>query len=167
MDQQSIFFTVLVAIVSFPLMLLAIKFQSKKINIKVEEKISTSFTIWFSSFFISFTLFLKIALQEIENTIEIIIYSRTISNTFFEVMQKISINIGFTFLATFFVYYIINTVTKLFLGDRKNHIEMDNNNITYFVIKGLVFVLFTFAILPFFEHFLQWFAPIVNTPFYH
>ena len=148
-------------------MLLTIKFHVKKINIKQDDKISSSFTIWFASFLISFILFLKIALQAIENSIEIIIYSKTIENTFLEVMQKISINIGFTFLATFLVYFIINAIIKLFLGDRKNYIEMENNNITYFVIKGLIFILFTFAILPFFEHFLQWFAPVVDTPFYH
>jgi len=169
MDKQSIFFTCIVAIVAISIMFMSIQFLAKKSNIKMEQddEISVAYTIWFCSLFISFMLFLKVALQFIENSIEIIIYSKTIDNTFWAVIQKIALFIGFTFLATFLFYFIINSIIKFFLGARKDFIEIEKNNIAYFSIKGIALVLLVFSLLPVFEHFLGWFLPTVSTPFYH
>jgi hypothetical protein len=169
MNQQSIFFTCIVAIVAISLMAVAIQFLAKKSNIKMEqdEKISLSYAVWFGSLFIPFMLLLKVALQLVEDSIEIIIYSKTIDNTFWAVMQKISIFIGFSFLATFLAYLIIDKIIKFFIGDRKPYIEMEMNNVAYFTIKGLVLIFLINSLLPVFEHFLRWFLPVIETPFYH
>ncbi|WP_343591601.1 hypothetical protein, partial [Flavobacterium sp.] len=108
MDKQSLFFTCLVAIVSTLLMLMSLQFLAKKLNIKSEEqeKIKISYTIWYVSILISYFLFLKVALELIENSIEIIINSKTIEYTFLTSMQKITIFIGFTFFFTFISYFI-------------------------------------------------------------
>lgn len=169
MDKQSIFFTCIVAIISILIMFKSIKLLAKKSNIKMEQddEISLAYSIWLSSLLISFMLFLKVALQFIENSIEIIIYSKTIDNTFWAVIQKIALFTGFTFLATFLFYFIINSIIKFFFGARKDFIEIEKNNIAYFLIKGLLYVFLIISILPLFEHFLSWFLPVVNSPFYH
>jgi hypothetical protein len=169
MNKQSLFFTCLVAIVATALMIMALQFLTKKLNIKpeVEEKTNTSYAIWATSLLIAFFMFLKIALEQTENAIEVIIFSKTIDNTFFEVMQKIAIFVGFTFFFTFLSYYIVNAVFKFSLGNKVDSFEIDRNNTGYFIIKGAVLILFVFSLITIFEHFLRWFAPVTNTPFFH
>ena len=169
MNKQSIFFTCLVAVVATALMIMAIQFIIKKLNIKpeTEEKTNTSYAIWSISIFIAFFMFLKVALEQTENAIEVIIYSKTIDNTFIEVMQRIAIYTGFTFFFTFLSYYIVNAIFKLLMGVRIDSYEIEKNNIGYFLIKGVILILLVFSLINIFEHFLRWFAPVVDTPFYH
>lgn len=169
MDKQSLFFTCLVAIVSTLLMLMSIQFLTKKLNIKHEEqeKIKISYTIWYVSILISYFLFLKVALELIENSIEIIIYSKTIENTFLTSMQKITFFIGFTFFFTFTSYFTVEKIQQLSFGKRLDSIEIEKENIGYYLIKGFLLILFTFSLISIFEHFLKWFVPTVDAPFYH
>ena len=69
MDEQSLFFTSIVAIVATALMLMLIQFLAKKQNIKPEkeQKVSISYSVWVSSIMITFFMFLKVALELIEN----------------------------------------------------------------------------------------------------
>lgn len=169
MNKQSIFFTCLVAIVATALMFMAIQFIAKKLNIKpeTEQKINSSYSIWLASIMITFFMFLKVALELIENSIEVIIYSKTIDNTFFAAMQKIAIFTGFTFIFTFLSYFIVNNLLKLTIGNRVDSIEMEKENTGYFIIKGMALILLVYSIITIFEHFLRWFMPTVETPFYH
>ena len=169
MNKQSLFFTCLVAVVATVLMLIVIQFLTKKQNIKseTEEKINTSYAIWLSSILVTFFMFLRIALDQTENAIEVIIYSKTIDDTFVQVMQKIAIYTGFTFLFTFISYYIVHNVLKLTLGNRIDSLEIEKDNRSYFIIKGVLLILLVFCLVNIFEHFLRWFAPVVDTPFYH
>lgn len=169
MNKQSLFFTALVAIIAFIIMLLAIQYLTKKMNIKNDstEKLNISFSIWVTSLLISFFIFLKLALEQVENSIEIIIKIENIENTFFAVMEKIAILIGFTFLFTFLSLYLIDKSLKFILGNRINHIEIEKENIGYFIVKGTCLILFTYSVSFLFEHFLKWYMPIVETPFYY
>lgn len=169
MDKQSLFFTCIVAIVSTYLMLLAIQFLSKRLNIKTElgESIKISYSIWYISILITYSLFLKSALELIENSIEIIIYSKTIENTFIATIQKIIIFTGFTFFFTFLSYFITDKVLQLSFGKRLDSIEIEKENIGYFLIKGILLISFAFSLVTIFEHFLKWFMPTIDTPFYH
>jgi hypothetical protein len=169
MNKQSLFFTCLVAVFSTALMIMALEFLTKKLNIKkeTEDKINTSYTIWATSFFITFFMFLKVALEQTENAIEVIIYSQEINNTFMEVMQRIVIFIGFTFFFTFLAYFITNLVFKFSYGNKIDSYEIERNNTGYFIIKGTVLFLLVVSLMSVFEHFLRWFAPTINTPFFH
>ncbi|KAF2509397.1 hypothetical protein EYY60_13545 [Flavobacterium zhairuonense] len=169
MDKQSLFFTCIVAIVSTLLMLMSIQFLAKKLNIKSEqqEKINLSYTIWHVSILVTYFLFLKVALELIENSIEIIIYSKTIENTFLISMQKITIFIGFTFFFTFISYFTVEKILQLSFGKRLDSIEIEKENIGYYLLKGFLLILFTFSLITIFEHFLKWFTPTIDTPFYH
>ncbi|WP_291113645.1 hypothetical protein [Flavobacterium sp. UBA6135] len=168
MNKQSLFFTFLVAIVSIVIMFQLIQFLAKRKNIKSEnqEKLSLTYTIWFCSLLISFSLYLKIALQQIENAIEYIIYSDEVQNAFLAVMEKIAVFTGFTFVATFLVYYIVNFTTKITFTNRIESHEIENENYGYFLLKGIAMITFVLITLPVFEHFLMWFLPRIETPFY-
>ncbi len=169
MNKQSLFFTVVVAIVAFILMLLAIQYLTKKMNAKNDssQKINLSFAIWVSSLLISFFIFLKIALEQVENAIEIIIKMESIDNTFFAVMEKITIFIGFTFLFTFLSLYFMDKALQFVFGKRINSIEIEKENVGYFLVKGISIVFFVYSVSSIFDHFLKWFMPIVETPYYY
>lgn len=169
MDKQSLFFTSIVAIIATALMLMLIQFVAKKQNIKSEkdQKNSISYTVWLSSIMIAFFIFLKVALSLIENSIELIIYSKSIENTFISVMQKIAIFSGFTFLFTFLTYYVVHILLIFIIGKRNDGIEMGKENTGYFIIKGIILILFVFSLTTIFEHFLGWFVIKIDTPFYH
>ena len=169
MDQQSLFFTFLVAIVATALMLTAIQFLAKKqkIQIESEQKINASYSIWISSIMIAFFMFLKVALVLIENSIELIIYSKTIEATFMTVMEKIIIFTGFSFILTFLAYFIVHNLLKLSIGNRVDSIEMEKDNKGYFFIKAVILIMLAFSISTIFQDFLGWFTIKVETPFYH
>jgi hypothetical protein len=169
MNKQSIFFTFLVAIIAAILMYYVISIFAKKNKIKTLNSgtISSSLGLWYLSFLIPFFMLLKISLEMIESSIEIIIYSTTIDNTFISVMEKIVIFIGFPILFIFFLYYIVDLVFQIFFGKRIESIEIENNNTNYFIQKLVFTTLLTYVLLNIYDHFLRWFVPVIETPFYH
>lgn len=169
MNKQSIFFSIITAIIATALMTILIQFLAKKSSIKVENdnKTNTSYSIWFTSIMITFFIYLKVAIEMVENSIEMIIYSKSTENAFIEVIQKISILIGFTFIFTFLSYYIVHNILKLTTGNRIDSIEIQKENYSYFILKGLILIAFVFSLITIFEHFLKWFMPTIETPFYH
>ena len=116
---------------------------------------------------ITFFMFLKVALVLIENSIELIIFSKTIEAPFMTVMEKIIIFTGFTFISTFLSYFLVHNLLNILFGSRVNSIEMEKDNRGYFLIKALILILFTFSVLTLFQNFLEWFTIKIDTPFYH
>ena len=150
-------------------MLTSVQFLAKKqkIQIESEQKINISYSIWISSLMITFFMFLKVALVLIENSIELIIFSKTIEAPFMTVMEKIIIFTGFTFISTFLSYFLVHNLLNILFGSRVNSIEMEKDNRGYFLIKALILILFTFSVLTLFQNFLEWFTIKIDTPFYH
>ena len=169
MDKQSLFFTSIVGIIAIALMIVAIQFLAKRLKLQTntEQNINASYSIWFGSLLLSFILLLKVALELVENSIELLIADKSINNTFVAVMEQIAIYTGFSFLFTFITYYIVSIIVKFSIGDRKDSIEIEKDNVGYFIIKGLILLTLVFSLITIFEHFLRWFAPAIETPFYH
>ena len=168
MDKQSLFFTFLAAFFSLALMFQFIIFftKRKKIITFNNDKLSVSYAIWFSSILISFAIYLKVALQHIENSIEYIIFADEIENAFLAVMEKIAVFIGFTFLSVVLVYYLVNIISNVTFGKRIEKHEIENENYSYFILKGIAMIIFVLATLPIFEHFTSWFLIKIEIPFY-
>lgn len=169
MDKQSLFFTTIVGITSILLLLSLLNLLGfkLKLNREIDNKLNPSYSIWWSSIVLTFSMFLKVALELVENAIEIIISDKLIDNTFIAVIEKIAIYIGFTFIFTFIAYLIVHRIFNLSFGQRNDSVEMDNNNIGYFITKGITLIVLVYPLITIFEHLLKWFSPIINTPFYH
>lgn len=168
MDKQSLFFTVLVGVISLILALGLLQFLTKKtFKSGLFERTSWSLLLWQFSWLIPFFIFLKPALVATENTIEVVIYSVTIQNTFFYSVSKILLYIGFTFLFTFLINKVVSIIDKFFFTRNNQIIEIENNNIVYFLFKLLLVIGLAFSFITVFEHFLNWFIPSIETPFYH
>ena len=66
--------------------------------------LNTSSVLWYLSILLPFFLMLKVSLEMIENSIEVLIYSATTENTFLAVMEKILIYIGLSFVFSAVVF---------------------------------------------------------------
>jgi hypothetical protein len=168
MNKQSLFFTFLVAIVALLIVLNLISILAKKRNINsTNQSFNTSSVLWYLSILLPFFLMLKVSLEMIENSIEILIYSVTAENTFLAVMEKILIYCGLTFVFSAIVFLVIEKLTTFSLGKRQDSIEIENNNYSYFIFRLSLSTLLVYSLLFIYEHFLRWFLPVVETPFYH
>lgn len=171
MNKQSLFFTALVALVATMLMLMAIQFLAKRLNIKQsvdnDQNFSLSYFFWFTSLVLPFYMYLKVGLTSLESSIEILISPKCIENALFGTLQRIAINVGFTFLFTFIAYSIVASLLKFTYGSRKDSIEIENNNYVYFIVKALLIFCLVFSTQILFEDLLKWFSPIIDTPFFH
>jgi hypothetical protein len=168
MDKQSLFFTVLVGVISLILALGLLQFLTKKtFKSDLFERSSWSLLLWQFSWLIPFFIFLKPALFATENTIELVIYSVTIQNTFFYSVGKILLYVGLTFLFTFFINKFVSVIDKYFFTRNNLVIELESNNIVYFSFKLLLVIGLSYSFITVFEHLLNWFIPSIETPFYH
>ncbi len=166
MNNQSLFFTFLTAIVVLLIAFNLLILYAKKRKIKTENT-NISLVIWYSTILVPFFLLLKPALNMIENSIELLIFSNSVDNTFISVMEKILIYTGLTFLFTIAIFLLIEKISEYILNKRDVSIEIENNNISYFVFKLIISTLFIYSLLTVYEDFLKWFLPVFNTPFYH
>ena len=168
MNKQSLFFTFLVAIITILIAMNLISILAKKRNINISNtSLNTSSILWYLSILMPFFMLLKVSLEMIENSIEVLIYSATVENTFLAVMEKILIYCGLTFVFSAVVFLVIEKLTTFSLGKRKDSIEIENNNYSYFIFRLSLSTLLVHSLLFIYEYFLRWFLPVVETPFYH
>lgn len=165
MNTSNLIITTIVGIVTIALFVLVIQLISKKINYEGEGKLKMAFAVWVGFLTFSFALLLSNCLMATSNAIEVILGQPKSENTL-QIIEKIALFVGFTFMWFFIVYFIIQFITAILLGKRNDNIEIDRNNYGYYIIKGIFFLTLTFSLLSVFENFLRLFSPIVNTPFY-
>lgn len=165
MNTSNLIVTTIVGIVAIALFILIIQLISKKINYEEEGKLKMAFALWVGFLTFSFALLLSNCLMATSNAIEVILGLPKSENTL-QIIEKIALFVGFTFVWFVIVYFVIQFISAILLGKRNDNIEIDRNNYGYYIIKGIFFLTLTFSLLPVFENFLRLFSPIVNTPFY-
>lgn len=168
MNKQSLFFTFLVAIITILIVMNLISILAKKRDINISNNsLNTSSILWYLSILLPFFMLLKVSLEMIENSIEVLIYSATVENTFLAVMEKILIYTGLSFVFAAIVFLLIEKLIFFSFGKRQDSIEINNNNFSYFILKLSLSTLLVYSLLSVYDHFLRWFLPVVETPFYH
>lgn len=165
MDTLNLIITAIVGIITITLFVLVLQFISKKINYEQEGNLKTAYAVWISFLILSFAILLSSSLKTISNSIEII-QGMPNKEITLQIIQKISLFIGFTFIWFVAIYFITQFLVKILFGKRNDNLEIDRNNYGYYIVKGMLFLTFTFSLLTLFENFLRLFLPIINTPFY-
>lgn len=165
MNTSNLIITAIVGIIAIALFILIIQLISKKINYEEEGKLKMAFAVWVGFLTFSFALLLSNCLMATSNAIEVILGQPKSENTL-QIIEKIALFVGFTFMWFVIVYFVIKFISSILLGKRNDNIEIDRNNYSYYIIKGIFFLTLTFSLLSVFENFLRLFSPIVNTPFY-
>lgn len=166
MNTSNLIITSIIGIIAIALFVLAVQFLSKKLNYDEEGKLKTAFAVWVGFTITSFALLLSSSLKAISNAIEVILGAEKTENTL-TIIENVALFIGFTFVWFVVAFFITQFITAILLGKRTDSIEIDRNNYSYFIIKGIILLAFTFSFLSVFENFLRMFSPVLDTPFYH
>lgn len=155
-----------IGIVLFIISITLVKFLLKQSKIIPEKTFTLSYSTWTVCLLISFSIINAKALSVINEALDLI-YKTQISNVVYETLQITALFIAIS-VVWFWVSYLLNSyIVILLLGNRINANEIDNDNYTYFLIKGITLISLNSLFLIVFTDFLRTFLPNINTPFYH
>lgn len=168
MKIESSIIVIISGIFAFALALLLIQYFVKELRKKAStsETLNISFGLWFGSLLLSITLLLSKALSVMNDAIDVLI-SFPKDGMYFEIIKSGSIFIGLAFIWFVVSFFIIKIFSRLIFSSSIDEIEMEQNNSTYFLIKGILFITFILLLLPIFETLLRCFILSVDTPIYH
>lgn len=147
-------------------MVIQVLLRRAKNKISEDEKIKLSFGIWFMTLFLSGSLITAKAISVFAEVIDNI-YKTNPAKAILESFKTGSLFIGLSIVWLLLWYFIVNTLSVLILGKRNETIEVDIDNYTFFLVRGIMLIGFTICLLPVFEIILRAFIPSVNIPFYH
>lgn len=152
-------------LISIALTLFALQIKFKKIYKNNEDgKLKISFSIWVGSIFLASTILLSQMLKTLNDALDIY---KNFDSPIISSLKTTSIYLGLSLLWMLVLFVLNNFLTNLIFDNRNEKQEMENDNFTYFILKSLILIGSTFAILPAFESLLKIFLPIIQTPFYH
>lgn len=156
------------ALVAVSVMLLLIQSLTRKLKITAihDGRFRNAFGVWFSLLLTGATFNIYGMMNILTESIDSIYKSNPVHVTA-EVVKTASLFIGFSagwFLGWYFVSGVLSTTI---LGKRKDAVEMELNNISFFLIKGIIMVVLILCLSPAFEDLLRIFMPELTAPFYH
>lgn len=156
------------AIIAVAIMLFIIQLLLRKLKPKSEQedKLNTSYGIWFSSLFIGASIVIGEAISLLSIALDNI-YKNTSQNLLIEIVKTTSLFIGISVLWFLLWYFMSNLLSVTIVGKRKSQNEVEVNNISYFLIKGILIIGFIFCLSSVFEIILRNLIPSIQIPFYH
>ena len=95
------------------------------------------------------------------------IFKLKIEGAVFEVLKTSSIYIGISSLWFLLWYFIASVFAVISIGKRDDLIEIEKDNYTYFLIKGIILFGTVISLSSVFEMLLRFFVPSIQIPFYH
>ncbi|KQB99955.1 hypothetical protein [Pedobacter sp. Hv1] len=143
--------------------LLTKNFKSKINN---DGKLKISFGIWYSAIFLSGANVISIVINTLSEVVDNLIKIRPV-NLYLELIKITSlvIGVGFTWLILWFI--VIKFLTKITHLKMDENEEMDDDNFSYFIIKGIMLFAIIFSLSSILSLILRLFIPNIETPFYH
>ncbi|MBS0646256.1 MAG: hypothetical protein JSR97_06660 [Verrucomicrobia bacterium] len=158
----------IVGIVAIVIMLLVIQLLLRKLKTKSEQegRLKNSYGVWFATLFIAATITMGRTITILGEAIDNI-YKNISTNITSEVAKTASLFIGLSAFWFIVWYFVANLLSVTILGNRKDQNEIETDNVSYFLIKGILIIGFMFCLLPVFEIILRTFMPNVQIPFYH
>ncbi|MBS4063507.1 MAG: hypothetical protein KGZ74_03060 [Chitinophagaceae bacterium] len=168
MNSSKTVILAIIGVVAIVIMILVIQLLLRKLKMKSEQegRLKNSYGVLFATLFIAATITMgrsiAISGEAIDN-----IYKNISTNIIGEVAKTASLFIGLSAFWFIVWYFVANLLAVTILGNRKDQNEMESDNVSYFLIKGVLIIGFILCLLPAFEIILRTFMPNVQTPFYH
>lgn len=155
-------------IVAIVIILLIIQLLLRKLKKKSEQegRIKNSYGVWFATLFAAATITMGRTITILNEAIDNI-YKTISTNIIGEVAKTASLFIGLSAVWFIVWYFVSNFLSVTILGNRKDQNEIEADNVSYFLIKGVLIIGFILCLLPVFEIILRTFMPNVQIPFYH
>ncbi len=156
------------AIIAIAIMLLIIQLLLRKLKAKSEQegRLKNSYGVWFATLFIAASITTGKAINMLSEAIDNI-YKSFATNIIGEVAKTASLFIGLSAVWLIIWYFVANLLSVTIVGKRSDQYEIEIDNVSYFLIKGVLLIGFIFCLLPIFEILLRSFMPNVQIPFYH
>jgi hypothetical protein len=169
MDKQSILFSILALIIASSILCVGLSYfsKSKKIRIYDDNKLNTSYSIWLLGIFLPFFVYSSVSVQISETTIETIIQTDQINDTFFQILYRLIIYFGFAIILAITSFYLIFKILGILIGGRSLLVELENSNNGLFILISTINVFFSYSILSPLKDFLNWYLPEIMTNFIH
>lgn len=139
--------------------------RKEKTKSESDGKFLLAYGFLFSSWVISFSL-LNFKTISVLNEFADTVYKVNTVNPLVEIIKTSVLFIGLTNAWLVLWYFITKALSLLFTGKRKDVNEIENNNYVYFLMKGIVFIGFIYALIPLFESVLRTFIPEIEIPYY-
>lgn len=167
MDNTKLLTLSIISILSIAISLTVTQVFLRKQKIKSEQnnKINTSYALSFATWVIAFSLLNIKSISILSDYIDIINKINT-ENALMQISKTAVVFLGLTNVWLIILYYFNKIFTIIFIGKRNEIFEIQNNNLGYFILKGILFLSFIFSLIPVFEILLRTFSPN-ETPFYH
>lgn len=168
MKTQSIALTIFSGLIAFGLLLFFIQILTRKLRgiSESETGLKLSFTVHIGGMLISCGLLFAKAIPLIPEAFEIQ-WAMYKESYVLEALQLVAAIIGFCFLWLGIIYFIVNAMAAIILGKRDEVIEMERDNVSYFLSRALVLMTLAMIGASVLESFLRLFMPVLDVPFYH
>lgn len=155
-------------IIAILIMLLIIQLLLRKLKPKsvIEGKFKNSYGVWFTTLFLAASIITSKAMSVLNEAFDNI-YKNVSINILGEVAKTASLFIGVS--ATWFmIWYLVANILSMTIAGKRNDLnELESDNSSYFLIKGVLIIGFILCLLPVFEIILRTFIPNIQIPFYH
>ncbi|RXR21625.1 hypothetical protein [Flavobacterium stagni] len=169
MDKQSILFSILALIIATIILFIGLSYYSKakKIRILDDNQLNTSYSVWLLGIILPFFIYSSVSIQLSETTIETIINTDSINDTFFQILYRLVIYFGVAIILSIASFYLIFKIVGIIFGGRSLFVELENSSTGLFIIIIIINVFFSFSILSPIKDFLNWYLPEVMTNYIH
>ncbi len=167
MEQNKILIVAVVTIVSLVLSftLTQVLLRKERANSIIDEKISLSYGILYTSWIIAFSLINSKSILIVNEYLDNI-YKMNNTNSLIDISKTSIIFIGLANVWLLICYSVSKIFSIVFIGKRNQLIEATNNNHVFFLLYGFIFTSITYFLLPVFELILRTFFPTLEIPYY-
>ena len=159
---------IIIIVIGIAVNLTIIKLLLSKLYKNVDDNTfnKSSFFFFFASLFISSSIVFSKSLYAANEAIDTILKLR-LPNTFFEIVKVNAVYFGLNILWLLVLYLISIPLTSIVMSNRIQKTEMDNNNYSFFLLKGLILLGLIIISLSLQESILKVFMPSISTPIFH
>lgn len=168
MTPTKLLVLIIFSIVSISLILVVLNFLQKKYIKKdlnfVDDNVCQAISS--GGILISMAIIFLSAIKSTLISLDTIMLTNS-KEFYFETSKIICINIGLGFLWFFLWYFVIRFLSNILFIKVDERQQVDNNNISYFLINAIL--LFTSFIInnPVFDEILKMFTPSITLPIFH
>lgn len=159
---------IIIIVIGIAINLTIIKLLLSKLYKNVDDNTlnKSSFLIEFAALFISSSIVFSKSMYAANEAIDTILKLR-LSNTFFEIVKVNAVYFGLNILWLLVLYFLSIPLTSIVMTNRTQKTEMDNNNYSFFLLKGLILLGLVMISLSLQENILKVFMPSISTPIFH
>jgi hypothetical protein len=168
MNTSKTFILTIAVLIALAILIMILQLLFRKVKNKNSEegKLKLSYGVWFATLFLSGSLIMAKVISIFSETIDNI-YKISTANNLLESFKMGSLFIGLGIVWLLLWYFIVNILSILVVGKRNEVKEIETDNFSYFIVRGILLIGFTVCLLPVFENILRAFMPNVQIPFYH